>query len=158
MKKRVNKILNKISNLFWIFAASIIWGIVGGLMLFMTIESTRYGFIYVFIFTLFFLPFHLSDYKTFIDEKNWLAFTGRSICLYAIGACVGGFIFVAAGWIEFSIDKIDMYLMAFSILISYFCVSFWLILNNFFHNSRLFKYIFEIVDGMHILGVLWKSE
>lgn len=157
MIKWINRVIDLITDLFWIFMAGLIWGTVGGIVIFIAFAFTRYGFIYALLVTAFFSIFHLSDFKRFILNRNWMAFTGRAVCLYSICAFIGGLVALASGLILPNVDQIDMYVMILCFLISYAGIFFWLILNNFFYKTRFYKNLFEIVDGLHVIGVLWRN-
>lgn len=137
--------------MFWL-----IWGTVGGLGLFIVYGFTRYGFIYALIVTALFLPFHISDYKKMFNENNWIAVVGRSLCLYFIGAYIGGFVAAGGGLMGFNNDLLDQYVLLLCFLFSYSVLGFTIILHTFFRESRVYKFFTDVFEGMHLMNVFWR--
>ena len=137
--------------MFWL-----IWGTVGGLGIFIVYGFTRYGFIYAIIVTALFLPFHVSDYKQMFNENNWIAIIGRSLCLYFIGAYVGGFVAAAGGLMKLSNDRFDLLVLLVCLIFSYTTLGFAIILHTCFRDSRAHKFIEDVFEGMHFMNVLWR--
>lgn len=157
MKILIRKIHSFTTEFLWLIILWLIGGIVGGFGLFIVIGFTRRGFVYALLVTVLFLPFHISDYRHFFRQKNWIAIVGRSLSLYFIAAYVGGFVATMGGLMSISIDVFDQLILLACLLFSYFVLGFGLILYTFFKESRVYKYFQDIFDGMHLMGVLWRK-
>lgn len=156
MKTLIKKIHKFISEIFWLFIFWLIYGTVGGLGLFIVIGFTRYGFIYALIVTVLFLPFHISDYRIFFRQHNWIAIVGRSLSLYFIGAAISGFVATMGGLVSISHDFLDQLILLGCLIFSYLVLGLKLILDAFFRESRVYKFFEDVYEGMYSMGVLWR--
>ena len=132
------------------------WGFIGGLMLAMAVYAARYKPFWCLGATVFFMLFHLSDFQNFFRKRNWMAMTGRFFALFAIASgIVSLFVFALSAY-----ERIDIFdALGFLILMpaSIFAVTFYVLLRKYGSHTRLYKEIEKVVDGLHVLGVLWKN-
>jgi hypothetical protein len=131
------------------------WGFIGGLMLVMTIYAVRHNPFWCLGVTAFFMCFHLSDFQSFFRNKNWMAMTGRFLALFAIASgIVSLFVFALA------FQGMDIFDALGSLILmpaAIFSATFYVLLRKYGSHTRLYKEIEKIVDGLHVLGVLWKN-
>jgi len=153
----IARIKKFITDVFWLIAAILIWGIVGALAMFLTVEFIRYAYFWALIVTAFFSIFHFSDLKIFYLTKNRTAFFGRLFCLFLISSYISGFFVFASGLMELTIDAVDSFIFLISIVISYISTAFFLILHWYFSNSKLYSDIRKISKGLEVIGVFWKN-
>jgi hypothetical protein len=151
------KIKKFITDVFWLVVTILIWGIVGGLAVFLTIEFIRYAYFWALIVTAFFSIFHFSDLKIFYLTKNLPAFFGRLFCLFIISSYISGFFVFASGLMELTIDTIDSIIFLISIVISYISTAFFMILRWYFSDSKLYSDTRKIIKGLEVIGVFWKN-
>lgn len=152
----MNKFINFITDIFWRFVGVLIYGLVIGLGVYLTILFTRYAFLWALLVTTFFLPFHISDLQIFYRGKNWLALIGRLICLYTISSFISGFVAFTSGLIKIKFDLFDRTVLIIAVFLSYICFAFWAILVRFFPESRLYTNIKKTFDGLYVLGIFWR--
>ncbi len=133
------------------------WGFIGGLMISMGAFTARYRPFWCLGFTCFFMLFHLSDFKKFYDERNWLALTGRFIALYGITAfIISFFVLIFGGFTQ--IDIFDIVGFPIVMLASIIVVTVWMLLKQYGEHTWLYREFAKVVDGLHVIGVLWKNE
>ncbi len=153
----MEKFTKFIKDIFWTFIFISIWGIVGGLGLFMTVIFTFYAYLWAIFLTGFFSLFHFSDLKNFFIQKNWLAFFGRLVCLHILSSAICGYIAFGSGllWVEF--NRFVSTVLIGSLIFSYIFVAFWTIVIKFFAETRFYKNVRKTIEGLHVLGVLWRN-
>lgn len=151
----MNKIVVLIKDFFWNLLFIFIWGIVGGLAMFMAILFTRHAFIWALLVTGFFSLFHLSNLRRFFIERNWLAFFGRLSCLYVISAFIAGLVAFAGELLEIKFDLLNFIIFVLSMILSLSFVAFWTILEKYFSHTRFYQNIQKTIDGLRAIGMLW---
>jgi hypothetical protein len=131
------------------------WGFIGGLMVAMGIYAARYKPFWCLGVTAFFMCFHLSDFQSFFRKKNWMAMTGRFFALFAIAS---GIVSLLVFSLAFKgMDILDAFGFLILVPVSIFIVTFYVLLRKYGSHTRLYRELEKIVDGLHVLGVLWKN-
>ena len=152
----MKRIFDAIKEFLFFTAVGLFRGFIGGLMLPMAIFTARHKPFWCLGLTAFFVLFHLSDFREFFAKKNWMAITGRFVALFSITSFIVSIFVFSLGTFE-SIDIFDV--LGFLILMpaSIIAVTIWTLLKQYGSETRLYAELEKIVDGLHVLGVLWKN-
>jgi len=152
----MKNMLVHIKDFLFFTVVGIYWGFIGGLIVSMALFTARHTPFWCLGFTGFFLLFHLSDFKRFFAEKNWLAVTGRFISLFAITSFIVS-IFALAFGAFVSIDFFDVFGFLIVMPLSIITVTFWMLLKKYANQTWIYREFEKIVDGLHVIGVFWKN-
>lgn len=145
----------KVKDIFLFTIIGLFWGFIGGLIVSMTIFAARHKPFWCLGFTAFFILFHLTDFQKFFTDKNWMAIVGRFIALFTITAFIVSLFVFSLGAFE-AADIFDILVFMISIPFSISAVTFWTLLKQYGNQTRLYIELAKVVDGLHVLGVLWK--
>lgn len=140
--------------LFFAFVGTY-WGFIYGLAASMAIFTARHFPFWCLGFTFFFVLFHLSDFKIFFEQRNWFAVTGRFIALFSVTSFIVSLFALAFGGYV-AMDIFDLFGFLILMPVSMLGVAFWTLLKQYGNQTRLYTELEKIVDGLHVLGVLWK--
>ena len=146
----------KIKDFLFFTLVGVYWGFIGGIIVSMGAFTARYKPFWCLAFTAFFMLFHLSDFKKFYEERNWLSFAGRFIVLYAITSFILSIFFLAFGGFV-NIDIFDIFGALTVMCASIIVVTTWLLLKQYANQTQFFQELEKIVDGLYVLGVFWKN-
>lgn len=130
------------------------WGFICGLGSTMAVFTIHHLPFWCFGVSLFFVLFHLSDFKKFYEEKNWLAFSGRYIALLAITAFIVSlfaFTFQAFGKFHF----FDIFIPLLT-PIGIFAGIVWVLLERYGQHTVCYRECAKIIDGLYALGIFWR--
>jgi hypothetical protein len=152
----MKRLFERLKDFLFFAVVGVYWGFIGGLIASMAAFTMRYCPFWCLGFTGFFVLFHLSDFKKFYLEKNWLAFSGRLISLFAITAFLVSIFALAFGGFS-SVDIFDALGFLTLMTASIFLVTFWILLKQYGNQTRVYKELEKIVDGLYVLGVFWKN-
>lgn len=152
----MKKLYERIRDFLFFALVGVYWGFIGGLIASMAAFTMRYCPFWCLGFTAFFVLFHLSDFLKFYREKNWLAFSGRLISLFAITAFLVSIFALAFGGFS-TVDVFDAFGFIFLMILSIVAVTFWILLKQYGSQTWLYKELEKIVDGLYVLGVFWKN-
>jgi len=145
----------KVKDILLFTIIGLFWGFIGGIIVSMTIFTARHKPFWCLGFTAFFILFHLSDFQKFFADKNWMAGVGRFIALFTITSFIVSLFVFSFGAFE-RLDIFDIFAFIISMPLSIFAVTFWVLLKQYGRQTRLYIELAKIVDGLHVLGVLWK--
>ena len=152
----MKKFFGQLKDFLFFTVVGVYWGFIGGIIISMGAFTVRYKPFWCLGFTAFFMLFHLSDFKKFYEERNWLSLTGRFIVLYAITSFIISIFFLAFGGFQ-SIDIFDIIGFLTLMSISIIAVTVWMLLKQYAHQTRLYRELEKVVDGLYVLGVFWKN-
>ena len=153
----MRNLFRQIKDFLFYLLVGVYWGFIGGLIVSMGAFTARYKPFWCLGFTLFFMLFHLSDFKEFYGDKNWLALSGRFIALFAITSFILSIFFLALGGFVY-IDVFDLFGALGIMVASIIVVTTWMLLKQYGNQNWLYREFAKTVDGLHIMGVLWKNE
>lgn len=84
-----------------------------------------------------------------------MAMTGRFFALFAIAS---GIVSLLVFSLAFKgMDILDAFGFLILVPVSIFIVTFYVLLRKYGSHTRLYRELEKIVDGLHVLGVLWKN-
>ena len=152
----MKRIFGLIKDFLFFTFVGVYWGFIGGIIVSMGAFTARYKPFWCLGFTFFFMLFHLSDFKRYFEERNWLSLTGRFIVLFAITSFILSIFFLAFGGFV-NIDIFDIFGALTVMCVSIIVVTTWMLLKQYGKNTWLYREFEKIVDGLHVLGVLWKN-
>ena len=150
-------LFRKIKDFLFFTFVGIYWGFIGGLMVSMAAFTIRYRPFWCLGFTGFFMLFHLSDFKKFYDERNWLALTGRFVALYGMTSFIISMFVLAFGGFS-QVDIFDLVGFLSVMVASILVTTIWMLLKQYWNETWLYREFAKVVDGLHVIGVLWKNE
>jgi hypothetical protein len=150
----MRKFLEMVREIIFSLINGIIWSIAGSFGVFFTAASIVQAPIITLFVTLFFLLFHLSDLKTFYDDKEWLLIFSRFFFLYLFSAALTGMFRLA--WTGGGIDNIYLILLipaSFVILLPVMTVYFFCARN--YPDGVVMSKLQNLIEGGKKYGVFW---
>ena len=151
----MRKTFGKIKEFLFFSLVGRYWGFIFGLAVSMAVFTARHFSFWCLGFTAFFVLFHLSDFRQFIADKNWFAVTGRFIALFSITSFIVSFFVLIFGGYE-SLDIFDIFGFLIVMPVSMIVATLGTLLKQYGNQTRFYQELEKIVDGLHVLGVLWK--
>lgn len=134
----------------------LIIGLIGGLIITMSLIAIHHKPLWCLGTTVFFMLFHLGDFKRFYREKNWMAVSGRIVVIFAIASFITSFIVLAI--IDFDPSNlVDHIIILGSILFSIIAATFLVFLEYYGRHTRLYKDFWKTIEGFKVIGVFWKK-
>lgn len=145
----------KVADFLIFTAIGLFYGFIGGLGISMAFYTMRHHYLWCAGVMCFFLIFHFDDLKNYKRDKDWLAFSGRLVTLFAMTSFIISVIIFGIGAIN-ALDLLDIGAFIIFIPLTMAISSFWMILSRFGQNTRLYLKIDKTIKGLHVVGVFWK--
>ncbi|MEK7723654.1 MAG: hypothetical protein AAB336_04845 [Acidobacteriota bacterium] len=153
----MKKIKQFFINLFWTIFGGLLGSIICSLIFIISISAFYQSPFSTLIFTLLFIPFHLSDFQRFVREKEWLAFIGRFVSMLLISSFLVGFVKLSVGWNQPQPFFLPILIIAIPVI--FILLTTYLFFNFFLPTSSLFirfnNQINNVIRGGKVYGIFW---
>lgn len=145
------------SNLFWTLFGGLLGSIICGLIFIISFSAFYQSPFSTLIFTFLFIPFHLSDYQRFIQDKEWIALLGRFVSMLLISSFLVGFVKLSVGWDQpqyfFSTILVLIIPILFLLITIYLFFMFFIPTHHLFTNFNRRKD--RLIRGGKVYGIFW---
>lgn len=138
---------------------AVVGTIVGSLLLMMAMTSIYQSPLITLAVAALFTPFHLSDYRRFMKEREWGLIALRFVFLVGISSFLVGLFRLALGYMVF--DRVLPAILIFTAPLLFVLIVTYRFFDFFAPNNtafvRLNRWWGDMVSGGKIYGVFWNS-
>jgi hypothetical protein len=113
--------------------------------------------IFALVVTICIVPFHWSDLKKMLTNRDWTIIAGRLLFLFVLGSFVAGVALVALG-IVYSTKTFLFWCSSIIFLISFSIFTAYVFCDLYFPNLSFIKNIKSSIKGLFSIGIFWRYQ